>query len=174
MSMSSIAARFGSVAFAAALLFGPGVAYAVSPHFTSATDTVDASGDLLVSFNEAGLGNSLNSVNISADADLTVICNCVNSGGNCPKATNKSTSTTSEEASGTFNVSNGHAQGTLTLNAPASPTCTPTKTACPSSMTLQPTEVSWSNITVTDTTFNDGPFTAKPSSIIATLIPCGK
>jgi hypothetical protein len=151
-----------------------GAAYATSPHFTSATDTVDPSGDLLVSFHEAGLGNSLNSVSISADAELTVICNCVNSGGNCPKAANKSTSTSSQEASGTFNVSNGQSQGTLTLNLPASPTCTPTKTACPSSMTLQPTEVSWSDITVTDTTFNDGPFTAKPSSIIATLIPCGK
>jgi hypothetical protein len=69
MSISTIAARFAGVSLAAALLLGPGVAWADSPHFISATDSIDKNtGDLSVSFKEAGLGSGTTiDYTISAD-----------------------------------------------------------------------------------------------------------
>jgi hypothetical protein len=112
------------------------VAFAVSPHFNFANVTNVTSNSLTVSFKESGLGNSLNSVNITVNATAE----CINPGSQHPKAANKS----SESASGTFNVSNGQATGSLTVFATnISPPCTP------------PMTIAWTDITVTDTTFND-------------------
>jgi hypothetical protein len=111
-------------------------AFAVSPHFNFANVTDVTSNSLTVSFKESGLGNSLNSVNISINATAE----CINPGSKHPKAANKS----SESASGTFNVSNGQATGSLTVFATnISPSCSP------------PMTIAWTDITVTDTTFND-------------------
>jgi hypothetical protein len=111
-------------------------ASAVSAHFLFANGTVNSDGSLTVSFKEAGLGNSLNSVNISVSGTAE----CINGGGNHPKATNK----TGVAASGTFSVSNGNATGTLTTNAPNfQPPCNP------------PMTVQFVNVVITDTTFND-------------------
>jgi hypothetical protein len=111
-------------------------ASAVSAHFLFATGVVNPDGSVTVNFKEAGLGNSLNSVNISISGDAL----CINGGSNHPKATNKSGVT----ASGTFNVSNGQATGTLTTNAPVfQPSCNP------------PMTVTLTNLVCTDTTFND-------------------
>jgi hypothetical protein len=112
------------------------VALAVSPHFNFASVTGVTSNSLTVSFKESGLGNSLDSVNITVNATAE----CINPGSQHPKATNKS----SESASGTFNVSNGQATGSLTVFATnISPPCSP------------PMTIAWTDITVTDTTFND-------------------
>jgi hypothetical protein len=120
-------------------------AWATSPHFISANVTSVTSNSITVSFKEAGLGNSLNSVNIS----LTGTVECINGGSNHPKASNKA----SFGVSGTFNVSNGQASGSLTAQASASLSCSP------------PMTIAWTDLVVTDTTFNDsvsipGTFTA--------------
>jgi hypothetical protein len=111
-------------------------ASAVSAHFLYANGTINPDGSITVDFKEAGLGNSLNTVNISVSGTAV----CINGGNNHPKATNKS----GLAASGTFNVSNGNATGTLTTNAPNfQPDCSP------------PMTVSYINVTITDTTFHD-------------------
>jgi hypothetical protein len=110
-------------------------AFAVSPHFIYANVTSVTSTSITVSFKEAGLGNSLNSVNIS----FTGTALCINGGGHHPKAVNK----TGFAVSGTFNVSNGQATGTLTGTATFQPPCSP------------PMTVEWTDLVVTDTTFND-------------------
>ena len=110
-------------------------ALAVSPHFIFANVTNVGSNSITVSFKEAGLGNSLNSVNIS----VTGTAECINPGSHHPKASNKE----SVSASGTFNVSNGNATGSLTATASLSPPCSPPMTIC------------WTGLSITDTTFSD-------------------
>ncbi len=110
-------------------------AFAVSPHFNFANVTSVTSNSITVSFKEAGLGNSLNSVNIS----ISGTAECINPGSKHPKAANKE----SVSASGTFNVSNGQATGSLTATASLSPPCSP------------PMEICWTDLVITDTTFSD-------------------
>jgi len=127
-------AAIATVALTVALVASS--AFAVSPHFNFANVTNVTSNSLTVSFKESGLGNSLNSVNIT----VTATAECINPGSHHPKAANKS----SESASGTFNVSNGQATGSLTVFATnLSPNCTP------------PMVIAWTDVVVTDTTFND-------------------
>src|SRR5215472_7961552 len=75
----------------AALLGGGAVAYADSPHFISASDSVNSSGSLVASFKEAGLGTTVSTETIKLTADGTATYACINGGGNHPKATNKET-----------------------------------------------------------------------------------
>jgi hypothetical protein len=118
----------------AALVVQP--ASAVKAHFLFTTGTVNADGSITVTFKEAGLGNSLNSVLIS----ISGTADCINGGGSHPKAANKS----ALAASGTFTVSNGQASGSLTTNAPAfTPSCTP------------PMTVQVVNAIIIDPTFHD-------------------
>lgn len=132
----------------AAFVLAAGPALAVNAHFVSATVTNVGANSITVSFKEAGLGNSLNSVNIQ----VTGTAECINGGSNHPKATNKS----SESASGTFNVSNGQATGSLTMTATnISPNCSP------------PMVIAWTDLVVTDTTFNDS------TTIPGTFFPSG-
>jgi hypothetical protein len=108
---------------------------AVSPHFLYANVTSVTSSSITVSFKEAGLGNSLSSVNIT----LSGSAECINPGSKHPKAENK----TGFLVGGTFNVSNGQATGSLTYNVTVSPSCTP------------PMTLAFTDLVVTDTTFND-------------------
>jgi hypothetical protein len=122
-------------AVAAALIITATSVFAVSAHFIYANVTSVTSNSITVSFKEAGLGNSLSSVNIT----LTGTAECINPGSKHPKAANK----TGFLVSGTFNVSNGQATGSLTATATTSPSCTP------------PMTLDWTDLVVTDTTFND-------------------
>ncbi len=136
---------FGALA---AVVFAAGPALAVSAHFNFANVTSVTSNSITVSFKEAGLGNSLNSVNISVSGSAE----CINPGSHHPKAANK----TAESASGTFNVSNGQATGSLTMVATnISPPCSP------------PMVIAWTDLVITDTTFNDS------VSIPGTFFPSG-
>jgi hypothetical protein len=110
-------------------------ALAVSPHFLRADVTSVTSNSITVSFKEAGLGNSQNTVNIT----LSGTVECINPGSKHPKAANKE----GFAVSGTFNVSNGQATGSLTATATVSPSCSP------------PMTLAWTDLVVTDTTFND-------------------
>jgi hypothetical protein len=128
-----------------ALTIGAQAALAVSPHFLFANVTNVTSNSITVSFKEAGLGNSLDSVNIT----LSGTAECINPGSHHPKASNK----TGFLVGDTFNVSNGQATGSLTYTVTISPNCTP------------PMTLAFTDLVVTDTTFNDsisipGTFTA--------------
>lgn len=132
----------------AATVFAAGPALAVSAHFNYANVTSVTSNTITVAFKESGLGHSQNTVNIT----LTGTAECVNGGGKHPKASNKE----SFSASGTFNVSNGKATGTLTASAASiSPPCSP------------PMVIAWTDLVVTDTTFSDS------ISIPGTFFPSG-
>jgi hypothetical protein len=116
---------------AAALVTVPS-ALAGSPHFVDSTVTATRSGDsLIVSGKEAGLGDE-SQVHIVVSATAL----CINGGGKHPKAANK----TSVNAAGDFPVQNGKANFSLTLTATFQPPCSP------------PMTVSYTNVTVTDTT----------------------
>jgi hypothetical protein len=111
-------------------------AQAVSAHFVYANVTSVTSDTLTVAFKEAGLGNSLDSVTIT----VTATAECINPGSNHPKAANKE----SFSASGVFSISNGQATGSLTVSAATiSPKCSP------------PMVIAWTDIVVSDPTFND-------------------
>jgi hypothetical protein len=121
-------------------------AQADSPHFVRAS--ADLSGtNLVVSFKEAGLGtNQL--ITYVAAADSTVTYVCVNRGGANPSAQNKTTISGPVSATGTFSSGkNGQVTASLTLNPPG-----PGGFSCPSGQSLQIAQVSYTNVTITDTT----------------------
>ena len=116
---------------AAAAVAAP-VAIAGSPHFiNSAFDVSRAGNALTVSGKEAGLGDEA-----QIHVELSATAECVNPGGNHPKAANK----TSVSAAGDFPVQNGKAEFTLSATATFQPSCSP------------PMSVRFTDVTVTDTT----------------------
>jgi hypothetical protein len=120
-----VAVVLSSIAFASP-------AWAGAPHFVD--DKVSFSADgatLTASFKEAGLGNETQ-IHVVLTADAA----CINPGDNHPQAANKE----SFNAAGDFPVQNGKAEGSLSLTAVFSPSCSP------------PMTVVFSNVVLTDTT----------------------
>ena len=120
------------VLFAGLLAFSLGTqaALAGSPHFVGGISITRTDNSLTVSGKEAGLGNETQvTISVSADAQ------CINPGGNHPKAGNKESFSTE----GTFPVQNGKALFSLTLTATFQPDCTP------------PMTVVFTNVVVADT-----------------------
>jgi hypothetical protein len=120
-----------------------------SPHFVkSGTNaSVDQSGNLVVNFKEAGLSNgSIETITLSGTG--TADYQCFNNGSKHPKAANKETVSSSSSNTGQFRVQNGNVTGTLTLAPPG-----PGDFTCPPGQTLVgPTNVSYSNVILTDST----------------------
>jgi hypothetical protein len=113
----------------AVLVLGAGPsAFAGSPHFVSASVTDVTASSLTVSFKEVGLGNEP-----TVDIKVTATAQCINGGAKHPKAANKE----GTEASGTFNVNNGQATGSLTAYTTLS--CSP------------PMTIVWTDVVLTDT-----------------------
>lgn len=124
------------------------VAYADSPHFvrTSASGP-DSSGNLTVSFKEAGLGDNA-TITYLATADATATYACINGGGNHPKATNKETVSGPVDATGTFTSGkNGSISQSLTLSPPSQGDF-----SCPPGQRLILASVSYDNVSITDNT----------------------
>jgi hypothetical protein len=121
-------------------------ALAVSPHFVRASGTLNANGSLTVDFKEAGLGTNQNiDYVLSADATATYVC--VNRGGANPSAQNKTTVAGPVSATGTFNSGkNGQVTASLTVSPP------PSDISCPPGQSLELARVTYSNVTLTDTT----------------------
>lgn len=126
-------------------------ALAQSPHFVSASGTVNADGSLTVNFKEAGLGDNL-LINYTASANATATYVCVNKGGANPSAANKTTVSGPVSASGSFNSGkNGNITASLTLSPPAPPP--PADFACPKGQNgPQLAQVSYTSVSLTDTT----------------------
>jgi hypothetical protein len=128
--------------------FTASAALAVSPHFISASGTLNANGTLTVLFKEAGLGTNQNITYVlSADATATYVC--VNRGGANPSASNKTTVSGPVSATGTFSSGkNGQVTASLTVSPP------PTTLTCPGGQSLELASVTYTNVTLTDTTNN--------------------
>lgn len=134
------------------------VALADSPHFIKATGDVNADGSLTVSFKEAGLGDNQN-INYLLTADATATYVCVNNGGGNPSAKNKTTVSGPVSATDTFNSGkNGNVTASLTAGPPSAGAF-----SCPPGQSLELALVSYSNITLTDTT-NGVSITVNPVS----------
>jgi len=116
-------------------------AQADSPHFLKASASVDSSGNLVCTFKEAGLGNTLTTADISCTADATAVYQCFNNGGHHPKAGNKETVSAQVGNSGTFPVRNGQTTGSITVAPPG-----PGSFSCPSGQTLFLQSVTYNNI----------------------------
>jgi hypothetical protein len=106
-------------------------AWAGSPHFVGGTSITRDDNSLTVSGKIAGLGNE-----DQVEVQITVDAQCINPGGNHPKAGNKE----SFSAAGTFPVQNGKANFSLTVTANFQPDCSP------------PMTVVFTNLVVTDLT----------------------
>jgi hypothetical protein len=132
--------------FATAALAVP-AALATSPHFISATGTLNADGSATVKFKEAGLGTNQN-INYSLTADATEVVVCVNKGGGNPSASNKTTISGPVSATGTFNSGkNGNVTAALTIGPLPSPA-----DFCPNGQSEQVASIEYTNILLTDLT----------------------
>jgi hypothetical protein len=143
LRLSLIASVFVVVALAVT-----SAAFAQNEHFIRASGSLNNNGSLTVSFKEAGLGtNQLINYTLTADATATYVC--VNRGGANPSAQNKTTVAGPVSASGTFNSGkNGQVTASLTVSPP------PSDISCPNGQSLQLASVSYTNVTLTDTTNN--------------------
>jgi hypothetical protein len=141
-------ALLAAAATTALLVFGAGTASATKgAHFFSATGSVADNGALQVSWDEAGVGQALVNYTLSTQASATYAC--INGGGNHPKAANKeavngpltSPNTGFQPENGRVTVTNGISLGPL-----------PSSLVCPSGQTFVLACVSYTDITLTDTT----------------------
>jgi hypothetical protein len=138
--------RFG-VALVVALLavaIAIPTALADSPHFISASASIDSSGNLVCSFKEAGLGTTLATEHVSCSADATAVYACINGGDNHPKAANKETVSGPVSGGGDFPVRNGQTTGSITVAPPG-----PGGFSCPNGQRLVLASISYTNITLT-------------------------
>jgi hypothetical protein len=130
------------------LAFAASAALAQNEHFIRASGSLNNNGSLTVSFKEAGLGTNQNITYVlSADATATYVC--VNRGGANPSAQNKTTVAGPVSSTGTFSSGkNGSVTASLTVSPP------PSDISCPSGQSLQLAQVTYNNVTLTDTTNN--------------------
>jgi hypothetical protein len=120
-------------------------ALAGAPKFFSANSSVSNDGELVVTFDERGLGNENVDYTITADADATYAC--INNGGKNPSAANKRSVEASVEANESFEPRNGRVAGRITAGPPSAGTF-----SCPGGQHLELLSVTYDHIVLTDTT----------------------
>ncbi len=141
----------------------PASAFAASPHFLFANNSIDTStGALNTAFKEAGLGTGTTSVGITLSADATATYQCYNKAGNKPQGVPKTFGPSAVTGSATFPVRNGQTTGTLVAGPLSQGTF-----SCPSGQLLFLDAVSYSNTQVTDQFGNS--IHATPDPISATV-----
>ena len=138
--------RFGIALLIAMLMLALSVAtvFADSPHFISASASVNSAGSLVATFKEAGLGTTVSTETITLSADASATYACINGGGNHHKAANKETVTTPVSNSGSFPVRNGQTTGSISVGPPG-----PGSFSCPSGQKLVLSFVSYTNVKLT-------------------------
>jgi hypothetical protein len=134
----------------AALAFSAAASATSGAHFfhKASVSSINDDGALVVSWDEAGLGQDTVNYTLSADASATYAC--INGGGNHPQASNKETFNGPLSSPNTgFQPENGRVQGTLSVGPLSSDGF-----SCPNGQELRLACVSYTNITLTDTTNN--------------------
>jgi hypothetical protein len=117
-------------------------------HFFSAVGSINDSGALVVTFDEAGVGQQQVDYVLTASASATYAC--INGGNNHPKAANKATFNGPVSSPKTsFQPENGRVQGSISVGPLSAGSF-----SCPSGQRLVLASVSYSNITLTDVTNN--------------------
>jgi hypothetical protein len=117
--------------------------------FHTTTDSIAANGALVVTIDEAGVGQL--DVSYSVTISLaTATYGCINNGDNHPKAANKETVSSSVSLPlGTFSPVNGRIRVTVSLNGTPLPAG---NFSCPNGQTLVLGSVSYSGVTLLDQT----------------------
>jgi hypothetical protein len=147
--MRRLGMAFASAALLVVALQGPALATS-GAHFFSATDTINSAGGLVVSWDEAGVGQQQVNYLLNV-ATATATYACINTGGNHPKAANK------ETVSGALNLPLGPfspINGRVIASSPPVGPISAGAFTCPSGQTLVLAQVTYSGITLTDTTNN--------------------
>jgi len=129
------------------------VAFASSPHFINASDSINNSGQLTVTFKEAGLGTNQN-INYLLSATAVTTYECVNNGGKNPSASNKTTTATNVSQPGTFSSGKN---GSISVNGglPLSPpSAASLGFSCPKGQTVTFVGVNYTNVQLCDVTNN--------------------
>jgi hypothetical protein len=135
---------FAAVLAIAAIATGSAVA--TSPHFINAAGALNADGSLTVNFKEAGLGTNQN-ITYELSGQGTAVYVCVNKGGANPSASNKTTVAGPVSATGTFSSGkNGQVTASLTVQPPFQ------DIGCPGGQTQKLASVTYTGVTLTDTT----------------------
>lgn len=119
-------------------------------HFIKSATSASMSGaSVTVRFKEAGLAaGSTETISVRATAATTY--ECVNGGGKNPAASNKHTYSTGVTQSGTFTADkNGNLVGSLTLSPPSAASL---GFSCPRGQTVTFVSVSYSQLTLVDST----------------------
>ena len=109
------------------------------------TDSVNSSGALVVSIDEAGVGSQTVTYTLSTDATATYAC--INGGSNHPKAANKENFSSHLTGGGSFSPINGRVVASFSVGPLSAGGFT-----CPSGQSLVLASVSYSNVILTDTT----------------------
>jgi len=140
--------KFAKFCLIAVAALCTGVTFAASPHFITATDSINAvTGVLTCSWKEAGLGDNLN-IDYKCEAQGNATYVCVNNGGSNPSAKNKTNVTGEVSATGTFSSGkNGAITASLTVNPPSAGSFT-----CPSGQSLELAQVSYTGVFIIDLT----------------------
>lgn len=139
-----------AVLLGAGFLAGPASAASGNPHFIkNGTSGSVSSAGLTVSFKEAGLSSGSSETVVTSGTVLTTY-ECVNGGGKNPSASNKRTYSTTESTSGVFTADkNGNIIGSETLGVPSADSL---GFSCPPGQTVTLAGVSYSNVSITDST----------------------
>jgi hypothetical protein len=140
VALGVAAVTFGVLASSAAATSGA--------HFFSSSGSVNNSGALVVSFDEAGVGQQQVNYTLQVSTASATYA-CINGGGNHPKAANKETHSSSLSADATFNPINGRVKASIATGPVSAGSF-----SCPSGQRLVLASVSYSGITLTDTTNN--------------------
>jgi hypothetical protein len=133
-------------AIAVVCVFVATIAIASSAHFNKCSSSQQGN-NLVVSFKEVGLGNDRTCITVSADVQANYAC--YNNGEKNPKAANKRSINAKRTETDCFTPHNGTISGSLTITPPG-----PGDFSCPPGQTLRLVSVSFSNVTVLDTTHN--------------------
>lgn len=146
--LTRIAALVAALAVVAVLALAA-AAPADSPHFIRASASgPNATGQLVVSWKEAGLGNNVLIEYVAAAANSTATYACINGGERHPQATNKESFSGPVTARGTFESGkNGSISESLTLDPPG-----PEGFTCPPGQRRVLADVSYSGVSITDAT----------------------
>jgi hypothetical protein len=133
------------IAVVSMLALTAGAVLGVAAKFHSASSSVNNSGQLVVNFDERGLGNG--NIDYTLSADATALWACINGGGKNPSAANKRSFEGQVTAGGSFESKNGRVVASLTAGPLG-----PDDFACPPGQRLVLAAVSYTNIVLTDTT----------------------
>ena len=140
VTVTVVAITFGALASSAGATSGA--------HFFKSSGAVNNNGALVVSFDEAGVGQQRVNYTLAVST-ATATYACINGGGNHPSAANKETHSSSLSADATFNPTNGRVKASIATGPVSAGTF-----SCPGGQRLVLASVSYSGITLTDTTNN--------------------